>query len=445
MLGKEKALGLLESAVVESPAQETEIRLLGSSSFLTRYSDNYIHQNVGETGCTVDARAVNSKRIGSASINQVDAESLARVVQQAHEISHIIPETPHFVGLPEAEDAQEVEGGFFDSTRTCPPDLRAAYVDRVIAMAREKGVKVAGALSTETLEMAVANSNGVRAYTAQTRASLTCVAMSADSSGYAEEYASDVATVDPTRVAERAIGKCLLSRNPVSIPPGEYPVILEPGAVSSMLMFMAFLGMTAESYQEGRSFMSGSLGQKIVDDSITIWDDGHDPAGFPMPFDFEGVPKRKVMLVDRGIAAGVVYGSLAASKEGKKSTGHAISQMMFSGSMPANLFMAGGDSSVEKMIASTKRGVLVTRFHYVNPVHPKRAVITGMTRDGTFLIEDGKVARGVKNLRFTESILGALSRVESISAQREISGGFLPVVCPAIKVNGFNFTGSTEF
>lgn len=445
MLGRKPMLDALGSALTESPSGQTEVRIVGQSSYLTRYSDNYIHQNVGESGYDVHARAANSRRIGSASTNQMDREALSAAVRQAHDMSFLAPATPDFVSLPEPEEATELSRGFYAATASCPADLRAAYVERVTAMAAEKGVKAAGSLSTGTLEFAVANSLGVRAYTAQTRASLTCVAMSADSSGHAAGHSSDIALIDPTRVAKRAIDKCLASRNPVPIPPGEYEVILEPDAVGSMLMYLAFLGMSGEAYQEGRSYMSGRLGQKIAGDNITIWDDGLDAAGFPMPFDFEGVPKRKVVLVNRGIAAGVVYNSLSAAKEGKRSTGHAVSQMGFTGSFPTNLFMAGGQSSLEEMVASTKRGIVVSRFHYVNPVHPVKTIITGTTRDGTFLVEDGKIVRGVRNLRFTESILGALSRVEALSTDREVLGGFLTIVCPAIKVSGFAFTGSTEF
>lgn len=444
MLGRDEAVSLLESALRHSPATQTEAGLNGRSSYVTRYCENYIHQNVSETGYEVTVRAVNGKRIGSASVNQLDESAVSGAVGQACRMASLAPETPDFVSLPSPSSAPETSGGFSRATAACPPDLRAAYVERVIAMAREKRVRVAGALSTDTRELAVANSLGVRAYTAQTRAALTCVAMSPDSSGYAEDNSFDVASIDPTRVAERAIEKCLLSRGPVTAPAGEYDVVMEPHAVASMLMYLAFLGLSAETYQEGRSFMTGALGQKVVGDNITIWDDGLDPAGLPMPFDFEGVPKRKVMLIENGVARGVVYNSLTAGREAKESTGHAVSMMGFTGSLPTNLFMAGGTSSVGEMIASTKRGILVSRFHYVNPVHPVKAVITGMTRDGTFLIEDGRIVRGLRNLRFTESVLGALSRVEALSAEREM-GGFLPVMCPALKVKGFNFTGTTEF
>lgn len=448
MLGRAKAMDLLETALSLSQAEQTEALIVGRGTRLTRYSENHVHQNVSEDDCIVTVRAVNGKRIGAASTNQIDPDSLREAVLSACAASRLAPVNPDFVGLPAPEPSwgsgPASHIGFSAGTATCPADLRAAYVERVVRVGAERGLSVAGALSTGLLEMAVANSLGMRAHMATTRADLSCVAIGSDSSGFAQESAADVAWVDPTRVAERAIGKCLASKDPVSLPPGEYDVILEPPAVGEMLDLLGYMGLTAESYQEGRSFMCGRLGEKIVGENVTLWDDGLDPAGLPIPFDVEGVPKQKVMLIERGVARGVVYDSLTAGREGRKSTGHALSIGEFRGPMPLNLVMAAGDSTLDEMIRGTRRGLLITRFHYLNPVHLVKAIFTGMTRDGTFLIEDGRIVRGVRNLRFTESITGALSRVEALSGDAVLSGGMYSVVCPAIKVRGFTFTGATE-
>ena len=177
-------------------------------------------------------------------------------------------------------------------------------------------------------------------------------------------------------------------------------------------------------------------------EKVTIWDDGLDPAGLLRPFDAEGVPKQRVDMIVNGVAKAAVYDSYTAKKEGKESTGHAISPITAYGPMPTNMFMQPGDSSVEEMIASTKRGILVTRFHYANIIHPILVLITGMTRDGTFLIEDGKVTRPLKNLRFTDGVIERLSNVELISKETKRQP---MAVVPAIKVRGFRFTGVTEF
>ncbi len=443
MLDEIRLREIAESGLRASTAEQTEILLIGQESPLTRYSDNYIHQNVSETNYTLTVRAVTGKRIGSASINQLDRDSVLEAVSYACAAARLAQENPDFRSLPGPEPVQEIQA-YAVATRDCPADLRAAYVERIVDMAKEKGVTVAGALSPTVLQTAVANSLGVWACATATRVSMTCIAMSSDSAGFAREAAVSVADIDPTAIADRAIAKCLESRNPISVPPGEYDVVLEPPAVADMLMYLAFPGFSAGAYQEGSSFMSYGMGQRITGEKITICDDGYDPQGFPMSFDFEGVPKQKVTLIENGIARGVVYDSLTAGKEGKKSTGHSV-QAFMPGAIPANLVMAGGDSSLEEMISSTERGILVTRFHYVNPLHPVNTIITGMTRDGTFLIEKGKITRGIRNLRFTESILGAFSRAVALSKQRSLEGDLLSIVCPAMKIEKFTFTGGTEF
>jgi len=445
VLGEGRILELLESLLKKSPAEQTEIVVFGQHSHLTRYSDNYIHQNVGERNYGVSVRAVTGKRIGLASSNQLEEKSLMETIVKATDLSRLAPENPHFVSLPEPQPVPEWPKILWPETRDCPADLRAAYVDRVINMTKEKGLKAAGAMSTSLLELAVANSLGVRAYAAMSRASLSALVTGRDSSGFWQNASMNLADIEPTRVAERAISKCLLSRNPVSIEPGEYDVILEPKAVADMVLFLAYMGFSAASYQQGQSFMSSMLDKKVTGENITIWDDGLDPAGQPMPFDFEGVPKQKVMLIENGIAKGVVYDSLSAAREGKRSTGHALPPGSFVSSLPINLMVAPGESTIDEMIRSTDKGILVTRFHYVNPVHPLKTIITGMTRDGTFLIENGKITKGLRNLRFTQSILEAFDRVEAVSSERSVEGELVSVVCPAMKIRRFTFTGITEF
>ncbi|HSR10623.1 MAG TPA: metallopeptidase TldD-related protein, partial [Thermodesulfobacteriota bacterium] len=228
-----------------------------------------------------------------------------------------------------------------------------------------------------------------------------------------------------------------------------YEVVLEPEAVYEFLSFLATLGFNALSVQEGRSFLCNRFGEKLADERITIFDDGLDPAGMPVPFDFEGVPKKRVTFLDRGIARAVTYDSFTAGREGRESTGHALPPPGTEGPIPMNLFMAPGESQIEEMVRSVRRGVYVSRFHYTNVVEPMKAVITGMTRDGTFLIEDGEIRMPVKNLRFTESILKALSRVKAVGRERKIcSAGSnygrrfaTGTVAPALLIDGFNFSG----
>jgi predicted Zn-dependent protease len=230
---------------------------------------------------------------------------------------------------------------------------------------------------------------------------------------------------------------------------GEYEVILESYAVGELLSFLGYLGFNGLALQEERSFFCNQFGKKMVNEQVTIQDDGLDPEGLQVPFDFEGIPKQRVTFFERGVVREVTYDSFTGGREGKDSTGHALLPPSTEGPIPINLFMERGNSSIEEMIRSTRRGIYVTRFHYTNVVEPMKAVITGMTRDGTFLIEGGEIKQPIKNLRFTESILKALSRVSAISKDRRVcsegtvySRRFVTgTVAPAVKVDGFNFSG----
>jgi predicted Zn-dependent protease len=259
----------------------------------------------------------------------------------------------------------------------------------------------------------------------------------------------DVAALDPEAVGRVAVNKALRSRNPTELEPGVYAVILEEEAVGDMLFTLGFLGFGALALQEGRSFMSSRLGQKITGDNITIWDDGLDNRGLVLPFDFEGVPKQRVTLIENGIAKGVVYDSLTAGREvGKISTGHSLPAPNTMGPIPVNLFMAPGNATKEEILASTERGIWVSRFHYTNPVHPVQTILTGMTRDGTFLIENGEITRPLKNLRFTQSILDAFSEVDMLGKNLKtikMEWGSFGCCVPAAKIHNFQFTGTTEF
>jgi PmbA protein len=316
-------------------------------------------------------------------------------------------------------------------------------------MARDKGVVASGALTTSIFEVAVANTLGTFAYHPTTYADINTVIMSDTSAGYASALALDVNDLDFRAIGLEAVEKCLHSQNPRSLEPGEYTVILEPYAVQDFVQMMAYTGLSAVALQEGRSFMSGKIGQQIVDSHISIWDDGLSPDGMPWPFDFEGVPKQRVDLIEGGVARGVVYDSYRAGKEhGKESTGHALPAPNTFGPFPLNTFFAPGDATIEEMIASTDLGLYVTRFHYTRPAEPTKVVITGMTRDGTFLIKDGEIAHPVRNLRFTQSYLEALNHVDMIGKEPRLLLGMGDIArdsVPALKLSKFMFTGATEF
>jgi predicted Zn-dependent protease len=307
-------------------------------------------------------------------------------------------------------------------------------------------VDAAGALETGETEVAIVNTNGVRGSYAVTRAHFSILADAGTGTGYAEAAEPALADLPVDRLGGRAAEKAVASRDPRDLAPGVYPVVLEPAATATLVDFLGYLGFGAKSYDEGRSFLAGRLGTQVCSPLITMVDDGLAPDTIGAPFDFEGVPKRRVALVDRGVAANLLYDWRSAVKHGVDPTGHGLPAPSSEGAYPLHLAMLAGDSSLPDLIAGTDRGLLVTRFHYTNVVNPMETTITGMTRDGTFLIEDGKVVGAVKNLRFTQSILGALSAVRGVSAETELGGEDFGVVrSPALAIERFNFSSATTF
>ncbi|MBE0636034.1 TldD/PmbA family protein [Candidatus Bipolaricaulota bacterium] len=448
MIGKAKLKAIADTVLSAAQADQTEVLVAGQDLALTRFAANNIHQNVSETDVSVRVRSVVGKKIGVASSNDISPESLKRLVQKAETIASFQQENPEFVSLPEPLPIQEVDS-YSESTAMYSAVARAKGVGAILDMSRSNNLVASGAFSTGTEEMMVANSLGISAYHGGTMATVMTVVMSENSSGYAADCAQDVENLDLSEIGRIAVDKAIRSKNPSSIDPGAYTVILEEDAVGTMMFYLGYLGFSALAVQEKRSFMSGRIGEKVTGDNISIWDDGFDPRGVRLPFDFEGVPKQKVMLIENGIARNAVYDSATAAREpGKTSTGHGLPAPNTMGPLPINLIMQPGSASKEEMIASTKKGIWVTRFHYVNPVHPVKAILTGMTRDGTFLIENGKITRPLKNLRFTQSILEAFANAEMLGKElKVIKMGFgnFASCAPAAKINNFTFTGTTEF
>lgn len=448
MLGKEKLAAIAERILALSEADQTEVLVISGDEQLTRFAVNTIHQNVSETDAVVRVRAVFGQREGVASGNDLSEEGLRTVVESAETIARFQHANPEFQSLPAPRPVQQVEA-YVAETAHCTPQQRAEGVAKICKMCLENGLEAAGAFSTAVQEIMVANSLGISAYHCGTMAHIVNVAMGPNSSGYATDCAADVSELDPQTIGQIALEKALRSRDPVDFEPGEYTVILEENAVADMIFTLAYLGFGALALQEGRSFMCERLGEQITGRNITIWDDGLDRRGVPMPFDFEGVPKQKVMLIEDGVAKNVVYDSFTAKREeGQESTGHGLPAPNTMGPFTTNLFMAPGEYGKEEMLASTERGIWVTRFHYTNPLHPIKTTWTGMTRDGTFLIEDGKITRPLKNLRFTESILESLGRATMLGRELKLvkmGWGNFVTCAPAAKIEDYRFTGTTQF
>jgi predicted Zn-dependent protease len=450
MLGENEAKKICNQVISLLGKDAGEVMLRIDDEYLTRFANNHIHQNVSERNTRLMVKAHLGKSIGMANTNRLDTKALEEVVARAKTSAKASPDNPNYPGLPRLGKYQLVQA-FDEITASCSPQERAEAVGKVCAQAKEKDLKAFGALATGTNEIAVANTEGVFTYHIGTRTGFSTVVMETDgdASGWAQRTAWRFEDIPVAELGAFAIKKVEMGKNPQDIEPGEYPVVLDPYATNDLVMQLNMHGMGAQAVQEGRSWMVNRIGKKVFSPTVSIWDDGSDPNGVPMPFDYEGIPKQRVDIVKEGVVIGPVYDHATAQKDGKASTGHKLPPEGFISKLTpiaSNLFMAPGESSVEDMIALTKRGIYITRFWYTRVVHPSDCVVTGMTRDGAFLIEDGKIASALKNLRFTQSYVDALAGVEALGKETHLltaSSGRIPVRVPALKLKSFNFTGQT--
>jgi len=446
-LSNEEAGHLLREAIGQSAAEQTEALIEARRESLTRFANNEIHQNVTSINHTLTLRVRVGQRVGTASTNRLDSSGLRQVADRALAIARLSPED---AGLPDLAPPAPVPAldTFVAATAASTPEDRAAAVGPVMAEAAARDLNAAGALSAVAGTVAFANSRGVLAFQPETYSQFTCTVRSENSSGWVDRHRRDVRALDAATLGRLAIEKAERSRHPGAIEPGRYTVVLEPNAVAELVLFLATLGLGAQAEQEGRSFMADRMGERITGERATIADDAYDPRAFGRPFDFEGTPRQRVTLIEHGIARAVVHDRRTAKKAGVESTGHATPPPATEGPLPYSLVVSAGDTPLEQLIATTERGILVTRFWYNRVVDPKQTLITGMTRDGTFVIENGKLTRGLRNLRFNESVLGVLERADVWGRDAEPTvfdyvGNC--VVAPALRVRDFRFTGVSPF
>jgi len=440
------ALRLAEEVVRMSEAAgatEAEALVVSGESSLTRFANSEIHQNVSSAEILVNLRFVRGRRVGVASTGRTDGEGVRALVERAAAISANVGELEDWAGLPGADGVEPLDIAWSDGTANASPELRADGAKAVIAAADAAGVTAFGSFSTDAEAIAVANSKGIRAAERRTTSQFLTVAMGPDDgTGYAEECSIDATTIDATTIGRESAERARASANPVSIDPGDYPVVLHHYAVVDLLDMLGYLGFSALAVQEDRSFWEA--GRRVGSPLVTITDDGRDSAGLPMGFDAEGVPKQRLALLDAGVCRDLAYDQQTGARAGHPSTGHGLPAPNPYGPFPTNMVMNAGGASMEELVGGIDRGLLVTRFHYTNPVHSKKVLITGMTRDGTFLVEGGRIVGPVRNLRFTMSYLDALANVEAVSRDRRCIRGFLGgSVVPALRLSSFSFTGAT--
>ncbi|MBI1941998.1 MAG: TldD/PmbA family protein [Acidobacteria bacterium] len=444
LLTRQRAKEVFSKVIKYSTADETEALISSTTYSLTRFANNTIHQNVAEEGGSLSVRAVADKRTARASTNQFDEASIRQVCEAAIGLARLQPPDPDLLPMPGPQTYRSVDR--FDlATSALSPQARAETVRNVIGRAEKENLTAAGVYSSGARAVGIFNSRGLATFHEETVSEFSVTMLDESSSGWAKKTSPESGELEPEVLAERAARKALESREPREIPPGSYTVILESAAVLDLLGFL-FFDFGGLAVHEKRSCLTDRLGQKIFGENINVRDDVYHPLQAGEPFDGEGMPRRRVTLVEKGVVKNVVYARQTAHKVGAEATGHGFPLPNEFGEAPMNIVMDGGRASLEDMIASTERGLLVTRLWYIREVDPYQKILTGMTRDGTFWIENGKVQYGVKNFRFNQSVIAMLEKVEMMGPPQRTAGEeSFEMVVPAMKVRDFSFSSLTKF
>jgi PmbA protein len=444
-IGPDEVRRVADAALNLPGADGVEVLFMHEWGGLTRFASSSIHQSTHSEDTGIRVRVVSERRVGVAASNDFSPEGARRAAESALEMANVVAPDAMFPGLAAPAPTPEPQP-FDEATAATTPEQRADGVAEVIGQCPE-GFTAAGAFETLGSEVALANTQGQFCYAPTSQASVTTVVTGSEGgSGFAEVFDPSTSAFEPAAIGKRAADKAVASRSPRDLDAGRYTVVLEPSAVSTLVGFLAWVGFGGRSLIEGRSCFSGKEGQQVAAPSVSIYDDATARGTLGIPFDFEGTPRSRVDLIRDGVFLDAAYDLRTAKQAGKTSTGHALPPPNPEGPFPLNLFMEPGEASLEDMIASVDRGVLVTRFHYTNVVHPVESTITGMTRDGTYLIERGEIAHPVKNFRFTQSIVEALKGTEVIGRDTELASEFFFSASrvPALKVSSFNFSGRSD-
>ena len=444
MLTRDRAKDIFKKVLKYSTADETEAFITSTSHALTRFANNCIHQNVAGDGLNLSVRAVVNQRTARASTNKLDEVSIRQACEAALALARLQPPNPELLRMPGPQMYRAVDR--FDSeSAELSPQARAKTVRAAIERAEKDGLTAAGVYSNGTSVTALFNSRGLEAFHEETSSEFSITMLNEGSSGWAKKTSPSCLELEPEVLADRAARKALESRDPKDIAPGKYTVILESAAVLDLLGFL-FFDFGGLSVHERRSCLTGRVGEKLFGENINVRDDVFHPLQAGAPFDGEGIPRQRVKLVEKGTVTNLVYARATARKTGKNPTGHGFPLPNEYGEAPMNIVMDGGKKSLDDMVKSTPRGLLVTRLWYIREVDPYKKILTGMTRDGTFWIEDGEIKHGVKNLRFNQSLFEMLSQVEAMGAPQRTAGEeSFEMVVPAMKVNEFNFSSSTRY
>lgn len=450
LLGKNRLVGPLLEAAKRSRADATLLAVQRGGQTTLRFANGKIHQNLNEEDLTVWVKAAAGGRAGVATTSSLKPSSLDKAIDAALAIAHLSGKavTPAFSAAPPSLQVAKVTTHFPSTVRQPLADI-VRQLRSLWQRTEKAGMELAGSFTMGESELAVVGSKGLLQYQPFSIGGLRAVATHGTASGFAAQAFRDICTLDAEALLKETWDSCKRGKDPQSLPLGQYDVLLEPEAVAELLEWLGYIGFGAKQLSEKTSFMTGRFGEKVMGKNITIYDDGSDPRGLAVPFDLEGIPKQRTDLVVEGKAKGVVYDSQYGKLYNRPSTGHALPYDEIEGPLPTNQIMRPGSTPRDEMMKRMGKGLWINRFHYVNGLlNTQEALMTGLTRDGTFLVDKGKVVKAVKNLRFTQSILKAFSNVLAISREQQLIGdpaqGFSSVVVPALLIRDFTFTGQTK-
>jgi PmbA protein len=460
MLNKDQAGEIFARVRKFASADEVEVSFYATANALTRFANSVIHQNMAEENVVVSVRTAFGKRTARATTNKLDDESLRRVVEASEKLARVQHADEDLLPMIAGEASTSgtlAPTRYFEETAAITAEDRAATVEKIVGVAKKSSLATAGVVASSEAVEGIFNSLGLAEWHAQTGSEVSITMLAGDSSGWQKANSPDVAQLDAVKLAEIAAEKARRSAGPREIPAGKYTVILEPAAVLDMVGFM-FYDFGGLAILDQRSFLNNRVGTKVFGENVDIWDDVAHPLQSGADFDGEGVGRQKVQLVEKGVVKRLVYARASAERMKRSeykdkigpiaATGHGFSLPNEIGEAPMNIVFgaASKPQTIEQMVASTERGILVTRLWYIREVDPYEKILTGMTRDGTFFVEDGKIQYGVRNFRFNESLIHLLSNVEAMGSLVRASGEeSFDMVVPAMKVGEFNFTEVTKF
>ena len=457
MLTKDQSADIFARIRKYSAADDVEVIFYATRNALTRFANNVIHQNLAEENVSVSVRTVFAGRTARAATNKLDDGSLRRVVQASESLAKVQQADPDLLPMMAAGTTRPIPQRYFEQTAAITPEQRAETVGEIVSVAKKNKLTTAGIVSNSESAEGIFNSRGLALWHRQTSSEISITMLAEDSSGWQKANSPNVDNLDANTLAQIAAQKAIDAAKPREIPAGKYTVILEPAAVLDIVGFM-FYDFGGLAILDQRSFLTNRVGTKLFGENINICDDVAHPLQSGSPFDGEGMPRQKVQLVENGLVKRLVYARGTAEKmkhsEFKdkvgpiEATGHGFPLPNEIGEAPMNIVFGTpkDPKTMEQMIASTERGILVTRLWYIREVDPYEKILTGMTRDGTFYVEDGRIRHGVRNFRFNESLIHMLSNVEAMSTPMRACGEeSFDMVVPAMKVRDFNFTEVTKF